>query len=135
MNKITITQGHTYIFKQLGTNYPSIRKGKVLEITETTYYIHWEEGNKARYLITTFGFEAIEDMGIEEVSELFFFGDFGKKAIALDEIQTQALNETIERLVKTERTIDKNPVKVNYITEQKNEQIRVEKTSYEDTPH
>jgi hypothetical protein len=59
MSKIEIKLGNSYIFK---SNYvDTVGKGKVLEITKTTYLIEWEKGNVSRYLKDTFEYTAIEE--------------------------------------------------------------------------
>ena len=110
MKKIEILQGHTYIFKELYTNYPSIRKGKVLEITDTTYYIHWEENVKYRHLKTTFKMEAIEDMGTVgletvDIPIVDYIGLLKHNSQQLTDIEFKALDETYLRLLKSKPTL------------------------------
>jgi tyrosine-protein phosphatase YwqE len=58
MSKIEIKLGNSYIFK---SNYvDTVAKGKVLEITKTTYLIEWEKGDVSRYLKDIFEYTAIE---------------------------------------------------------------------------
>jgi tyrosine-protein phosphatase YwqE len=59
MSKIEIKLGNSYIFK---SNYvDTVAKGKVLEITKTTYLIEWEKGDVSRYLKDTFEYTTIEE--------------------------------------------------------------------------
>jgi hypothetical protein len=59
MSEIEIKLGNSYIFKSKYTD--TVAKGKVLEITKTTYLIEWEKGDIARYLKDTFEYTAIEE--------------------------------------------------------------------------
>jgi DNA-dependent RNA polymerase auxiliary subunit epsilon len=61
MEKIQVKAGNSYIFKEKYVS--TVNKGKVLELTKTTYYIQWENGNKIRYLIEDFHYkyEPIEE--------------------------------------------------------------------------
>jgi hypothetical protein len=55
-----IKAGNSYIFQEKFVS--NVSKGKVLEVTKTTYLIEWEDGNKSRYLKDEFGFIAIEEI-------------------------------------------------------------------------
>jgi hypothetical protein len=54
-----IKVGNSYIFQEKFVS--NVAKGKVLEVTKTTYLIKWEDGNKSRHLKDEFGFIAIEE--------------------------------------------------------------------------
>jgi hypothetical protein len=45
---------YSYIFKKTGTNYPSVRKGTITDVTQTTVKIKWEEGTEYRHELTSF---------------------------------------------------------------------------------
>jgi tyrosine-protein phosphatase YwqE len=62
MSKIEIKLGNSYIFQSKYTD--NVVKGKVLEITKTTYLIEWEKGDVTRYLKDTFEYTAIEEFEI-----------------------------------------------------------------------
>jgi len=62
MSKIEIKVGNSYIFKSNYVN--TAAKGKVLDITKTTYLIGWEKGDVSRYLKGTFEYTAIEEFEI-----------------------------------------------------------------------
>lgn len=62
----------SYIFKKAGTNYPSIRKGTIIDITKTTIKIKWEEGNEYRVETESFKKEWIilEELNLDVLSQL-----------------------------------------------------------------
>lgn len=62
----------SYIFKKSGTNYPSVRKGTITDITKTTIKIKWEEGNE--YRVETESFEKewliLEELGSDLLNQI-----------------------------------------------------------------
>jgi hypothetical protein len=65
MNTLKLEQGISYIFKDRYVS--TVYKGKVLDITETTYLIEWELRSKQRYLKDDFNYkyQAIESLQLE----------------------------------------------------------------------
>lgn len=64
-------QNKSYIFKQIGTSFPDVRKGIVVDLTKTTIKIKWEDKTEYREEISTFmnKWKIIEE--IEEHSEIY----------------------------------------------------------------
>lgn len=62
----------SYIFKKIGTNYPSVRKGTITDVTKTTIKIKWEEGNEYRVETESFKKEWIilEELNLNVLNQL-----------------------------------------------------------------
>jgi hypothetical protein len=62
-----------YIFESL--DKINVIKGKVLEVTQTTYYIKWENGFTERYLIKDFKYKIIEKIN-SNIPEIKIFNPY-----------------------------------------------------------
>jgi len=71
-----LKQNSTYIFKQKHTSYPTVFKGKVLELTNTTIYLKDLDSDiKYREILSTFNnkWEIIEDFQDLEIIGKYFY--------------------------------------------------------------